>query len=77
MPQLSDLVGVFEKNWPANQAEEWDSVGLTVGSLSSDVSKVLVAVDLTHDVIDEAIDHGAQLILTHHPIASKTRWFGW
>lgn len=71
MPQLSDLVGVFEKNWPSHHAEEWDAVGLTVGSLSSDVSKILVAVDLTHKVIDEALAHGAQLILTHHPLLLK------
>lgn len=71
MPKLSDLVGIFENHWPAKHAEDWDSVGLSVGSRSMEVSKVLVAVDLTHAVIDEAIEVGAQVILTHHPLLLK------
>lgn len=65
--QLSELVKVFETYWPATHADDWDRVGLTVGNPGSQVNRVLVSVDLTEAVIDEAIEAGCQLILTHHP----------
>lgn len=71
MPRLSELLSTFEEAWPAAQAEEWDSVGLAVGSNQLEISSVLVSVDLTHEVIDEAIELGAELILTHHPLLLK------
>ena len=71
MASLSSLVQEFEKFWPNSHAEAWDSVGLLSGSLDLEVEKVLVAVDLTHEVIDEAIELNAQLVLTHHPVLLK------
>lgn len=66
--QLSELIGHFEKFWPTASAEEWDRVGLLVGSPGLEVDTVLVSVDLTEEVISEAIGIGAQIILTHHPV---------
>lgn len=54
---------------PEYLAEPWDNVGLLVGDKKSEIEKVLVALDAIDDVIDEAIDIGANLILTHHPIS--------
>lgn len=71
MIQLSALISEFESFWPSAHAEEWDSVGLQVGSKRDQISKVLVAVDLTDTVIDEAISIGANLIVTHHPLLLK------
>jgi dinuclear metal center YbgI/SA1388 family protein len=71
VPKLSTLVSHFEKFWPTAHAEPWDNVGLVVGDTAVEVSKILVAVDLTHSVIDEAEAAGAQLILTHHPVLYK------
>jgi dinuclear metal center YbgI/SA1388 family protein len=68
---LSALIAEFESIWPGSHADDWDRVGLQVGSKSDLVSKVLVAVDLTESVIDEAIAIGANLILTHHPLLLK------
>jgi len=65
--KLSQLVSEFEKRWPKASADEWDRVGLTVGNPASEVSSVLVAVDLTEAVIDEAVAKNCQVILTHHP----------
>lgn len=65
--QLSELVKVFETYWPATHADEWDRVGLTVGNSGEQVNRVLVSVDLTAAVIDEAIASNCQLIVTHHP----------
>lgn len=71
MIQLAELLKRFEQSWPKSHAEDWDNVGLAVGSKSLQVSKILVAVDLTEAVIDEAIQSGANLILTHHPLLLK------
>lgn len=68
---LADLVKEFEKAWPISHADSWDRVGLCVGSLDQQITKVLIAVDLTSGVIDEAIEIGANLIVTHHPLLFK------
>lgn len=68
MATVSELLLHFEEFWPKNQAEDWDRVGLVVGSADDHVRQILVSVDLTDAVIDEAIKCGASLILTHHPL---------
>lgn len=53
---------------PFDTAAEWDNCGLSVGSLDNDVTKVLVALDVTEDVIKKALETGAELVITHHPL---------
>lgn len=66
--QVSKLLQQFDEFWHRAAAEEWDRVGLTVGNPESDVTRILVSVDLTEAVIEEAIASGVHLILTHHPL---------
>lgn len=54
---------------PEHLAEPWDNVGLLVGDKNSTVKKILVSLDATNEVIDEAIQIGANLIITHHPLS--------
>ena len=68
MVSLEVLIRTFEKLWPSSSSDSWDYPGLAFGSKGSQVSKVLLTVDVTSAVIDEAIDLGAQLILAHHPV---------
>lgn len=58
---------------PRELAEEWDNVGLLAGHPENEVAKVLCALDLTPAVVDEAIEMGAELIVTHHPILFRGR----
>ncbi|MBP3655618.1 MAG: Nif3-like dinuclear metal center hexameric protein [Clostridia bacterium] len=58
---------------PFELAEEWDNVGLLVGWPEKTADRVLVALDVTPAVIDEAKSLGAQLILTHHPVMFSAR----
>lgn len=58
---------------PMELAEDYDNVGLLAGSRMSEVSTVLCALDLNSRVIDEAVEAGAQLIVTHHPILFRGR----
>ena len=49
-------------------AEEWDRIGLLVGSPADEVDKVLVTLDVTADVITEAVNERVNLIVSHHPL---------
>jgi len=68
MTALSHLLKSFEELWPTATAEDWDRVGLILGHPASEVSRVLLSVDVTAEVVDEAIESSAQLLLTHHPM---------
>ena len=53
---------------PRELAESWDNVGLLVGDPEAEVRRVLVALDVTPQVVAEAIEKGCQLIAAHHPV---------
>lgn len=59
---------LIEKIAPKAWAEEWDNVGLLVGSGAKRIQRVLLTLDCTSEVVDEAKECGAQLIVAHHPI---------
>ena len=63
-----DLVEWFERHYPRAIAEDWDSVGVISGDWSHGVETVLLTVDITHEVLDEAIAVGATFVAAHHPL---------
>lgn len=65
---LADVVAALEDLYPPTTAEGWDAVGLVVGDPAAHVHKVLFAVDPVAEVVDEALDWGADLLVTHHPL---------
>lgn len=66
--RVADLVRLLEQRYPPAWAEDWDRVGLTVGEPDAAVDRVLLAVDCVPETVDEAIEAGAQLMVTHHPL---------
>ena len=68
MSKVKEIVSYFEALVPPEMKMDFDNVGLLVGTNGAEVSKALVALDITDDVIDEAIRANAQLILSHHPM---------
>ncbi len=68
MTTVADVVAWVEKRFPPELAEEWDAPGLAVGHPAQPVAHVHFAVDPTLAVIREAIDAGADLLITHHPL---------
>lgn len=68
---LKELVKIIEDKYSPNLAYEWDNVGLLVGDYGSDVKRVLLALDADESVIEEAVERGADLIITHHPFLFK------
>lgn len=64
---VSDLVSFANTRWPLQGASDWDNPGLAIGNPRQEISKVLLAVDLSNEVLDEAEQGGHQLVFTHHP----------
>jgi dinuclear metal center YbgI/SA1388 family protein len=68
MATLADVIGAVEEWFDPRWAESWDAVGLTCGDPAVDVTRMLLAVDVTPQIIGEAEAAGAELLLTHHPL---------
>jgi len=65
---VADWVALTDRHWPERDAESWDATGLQVGDPAAAVDTILVSLDVTHAVLDEAEAAGAQLVLSHHPL---------
>ena len=65
---VNDIYEFLKSIAPIEMAVETDNVGFLVGSGGAGVSKILVSLDITGDVITEALDIGAELIVAHHPM---------
>ncbi len=68
MIKLKDITNFLENLAPLNLQESYDNSGLIIGNPNSGISTALITLDITEEVIDEAIRKKAQLILAHHPI---------
>lgn len=66
--KLNDIIKYARQIAPFETAEEWDNVGLLVGDKNADIDRVLLALDITPAVVEEARETGAQLIVSHHPV---------
>ncbi len=65
-------ISTFLNQWaPPETKLDYDNVGLLVGSSRQSVSKVLTCLDVTQKVVDEAVEHGCDLIVAHHPLIFK------
>ena len=72
MPTVHEIEQSLYDWAPRELAEDWDNVGLLVGSGAREVSRVLIALDVTEWVAQEAIERGADLIVAHHPLMNCT-----
>ncbi len=68
MTKVSDVLAFMDTLAPANMKMDWDNVGLLCGNRNQEVTKILVALDPFEHVVQEAMEVGAQLIVTHHPL---------
>jgi len=58
---------LLEKLYPTSYAENWDNVGLQVGTMDKNINGILISLDLTMEVIEEAKANHANVIICHHP----------
>lgn len=68
MSTVKDVIKILEKIAPLGMALDWDNPGLQVGRTNSVVNKVLFALDLSQEVVTQAIGLDVELIITHHPV---------
>lgn len=66
--KVKDLCNIIEEFAPINFKEDYDNVGLMVGDSDQEIKSILMALDCTLEVIDEAYNKGCNMIITHHPI---------
>ncbi len=67
------IEAMLEELAPVETAESYDNVGALVGRRDAEVNRILVALDCTLDVVQEAKDLGAELIVSHHPLLFHAR----
>lgn len=68
---VDDIVKLLENEIPVDAAEEWDNVGLMLGRRNGCVKNIILALDFTEDVLEQALAKKAEFILTHHPAIFK------
>ena len=68
MQNVNDIHAFLKSIAPEDMAKDNDNVGFLVGKGDASVTKILVSLDITSDVIAEALDIGAELIVAHHPM---------
>lgn len=72
MPEkCKTLIDIMENIASPYLAESWDNIGLQIGDLNSSVHNVMISLDITEKVVQEAILKSVDLIITHHPLIFK------
>lgn len=71
LPRLHDIVTMLDGMAAFASAESWDNVGLLIGNPDSGITGIMVCLDATEDVLDEAVATGCNLLITHHPVIFK------
>lgn len=68
-----DVIEALEAHSPVCYAESWDNVGLLAGRRNKEVKKIMVALDATDEVVKQAVDRKADMLITHHPLIFKAQ----
>ncbi len=66
--KCSEIIRLLEEEYPLSAAESWDNPGLLVGRSHREVKKIFVALDVTDETLEQAVQAGADLMVTHHPL---------
>ena len=67
MPKVKDIIDIIESKAPLTLALDFDSAGLNVGDAEEEVKGILLAQNVTYSTIEECMQYGANLLITHHP----------
>lgn len=66
--RCTDVMELLEDLSPVSYAEGWDNVGLLLGRKDKTVHKVMLALDATDDVVQQAVLQGVDMLISHHPL---------
>ncbi len=62
-----EIIEIMEKHFPLSLQEEWDKCGLQIGDQQTEVHKMMISLNADNQTLDEAIEKGCQMLITHHP----------
>ncbi|MBR6552709.1 MAG: Nif3-like dinuclear metal center hexameric protein [Clostridia bacterium] len=68
MSTVKDVYSFLDNVAPFSTSAPWDNTGLLVGNENSEVKKVMLSLDVTAEVIEQAIKENVDLVITHHPL---------
>lgn len=68
MPKVAEIATAIEAFAPKNLQEKYDNTGLQVGNPSMEVTGILICLDVTEDILQEAINRSCNMIVSHHPL---------
>ena len=71
MLKVKDIADVIEDFAPKRLQESYDNAGLQIGNPEMDVTAALLCLDVTEEVLDEAIERHCNMIVSHHPLLFK------
>lgn len=71
MPKIKEIIKVIEEFAPKDLQESYDNAGLQVGDPEAETNSVLICLDMTEDLFEEAASRQCNLIITHHPLIFK------
>lgn len=66
--KLANLKVELDKILKVEMAYDWDNVGLLIGDMESEIKSITLSLELSEDVINDAVKNGSNLIITHHPL---------
>ncbi|MGL4590039.1 MAG: Nif3-like dinuclear metal center hexameric protein [Mycoplasmatales bacterium] len=69
--KLYELINTLDFFYPTHISEDWDNVGLQLGGSNKEVNRILTALEITDEVVDEAIEKKIDVIVVHHPVIFK------
>ncbi|HYX09109.1 MAG TPA: Nif3-like dinuclear metal center hexameric protein, partial [Bacteroidales bacterium] len=65
---VKEIAAYLESKAPLSFQESYDNAGLTTGDPYGEVTGVLITLDITEEIIDEALHHNCNLVISHHPL---------
>lgn len=65
--KIDDIIKYMEAMAPLYLADDWDNCGLIIGDRTEEAKNILLSLDFTEAALEEAIDTGSNLVITHHP----------
>ena len=66
--KVKDVYAALAAVAPVKTAESFDNVGMLVGDAEQEITRAIVALDITREVAEEAVEKGANLLISHHPV---------
>lgn len=68
MATINELIKIIENNFPPSLQENYDNSGFILGDKNTEISAVLITIDINEKVVEEAMEKKCNLIISHHPI---------